>query len=189
MVGSWSPRTLTGPSTTSSRRRGTPGTRTGSSKSIRSWCGRWWPRRRLRRRPWSRPRIVGLGRAGVAHLVERNLPKVEVAGSRPVARSTYLSPRLGQKGSNRISRNNRYGPLAVLTTCVQPGQVTGHAARVSRSPRLPPELTRGPFDLETARRYGLTRQQLRAAAWERLGGGFYAWREIAASPIVRLTAA
>src|SRR3989454_11896635 len=90
MVGSWSRRTLTGPSTTSSRRRGTPGTRTGSSKSIRSWGGRWWPRRHLRRRPWSRPRIVGLGRAGVAHLVERNLPKVEVAGSRPVARSTYV---------------------------------------------------------------------------------------------------
>src|SRR5437667_5970295 len=90
MVGSWSHRTLTGPSTTSSRRRGTPATRTGSSKSIRSWCGRWWPRRRLRRRRWSRPRIVGLSRAGVAHLVERNLPKVEVAGSRPVARSTFV---------------------------------------------------------------------------------------------------
>jgi len=28
-----------------------------------SWCGRSWPKRRLRRRPWSRPRIVGLGRA------------------------------------------------------------------------------------------------------------------------------
>src|SRR5207302_9186696 len=60
---------------------------------------------------------------------------------------------------------------------------------VSRSPTVPPELTRGPFHLETARRYGLTRQHLRGAAWERLGGGFYAWREIAASPIVRLTAA
>ena len=47
-----------------------------------------------------------------------------------------------------------------------------------RAPRVPVELTRGPFDLEEARRYGLTRYHLRAASWRSLGGGFYAVREI-----------
>lgn len=60
---------------------------------------------------------------------------------------------------------------------------------VGRTPLVPVQLTRGPFHVRTARRYGLTTQHLRSAAWQRLGGGLYAWREIAATPIVRLTAA
>src|SRR5438552_15288802 len=58
-----------------------------------------------------------------------------------------------------------------------------------RAPRVPVELTRGPFDLEEARRYGLTRYHLRAASWRSLGGGFYAVREISDLPLVRLAAA
>jgi len=46
----------------------------------------------------------------------------------------------------------------------------------------------GPFSLEEARRHGLTRYHLRAATWQSLGGGFYAVREIADQPLVRLAA-
>ena len=46
----------------------------------------------------------------------------------------------------------------------------------------------GPFSLEEARRHGLTRYHLRAATWQSLGGGFYAVREIAEQPLVRLAA-
>src|SRR5207245_9612797 len=58
-----------------------------------------------------------------------------------------------------------------------------------RAPRVPVELTRGPFDLAEARRYGLTRYHLRAASWRSLAGGFYAVREISDPPLVRLAAA
>src|SRR5713226_2323006 len=47
--------------------------------------------RRCKELPGSRLLESGCAkRAGVAHLVERNLPKVEVAGSRPVARSIFV---------------------------------------------------------------------------------------------------
>ena len=46
----------------------------------------------------------------------------------------------------------------------------------------------GPLSLEEARRHGLTRYHLRAATWQSLGGGFYAVREIADQPLVRLAA-
>src|SRR5438105_5361400 len=58
-----------------------------------------------------------------------------------------------------------------------------------RAPRVPVELTRGPFDLAEAMRHGLTRYHLRAASWRSLGGGFYAVREISDQPLVRLAAA
>jgi len=51
------------------------------------------------------------------------------------------------------------------------------------------ELTNGPFDLEEARRHGLTRYHLRAASWQSLGNGFYAVREISDLPLVKLAAA
>ena len=60
---------------------------------------------------------------------------------------------------------------------------------VGRSPVVPVELTKGPFSLETARRHGISRQQLRGAAWRRLGAGMYAWREISEDPLVALKAA
>src|SRR5260370_14520188 len=56
-------------------------------------------------------------------------------------------------------------------------------------PRVPIELTRGPFTIEVARRHGVTRAQLLGASWRRLAVGLYAWREIADAPITRLIAA
>ncbi len=54
--------------------------------------------------------------------------------------------------------------------------------------RIPPELTKGPFTVEEARRHGVSRAQLLGASWRRLGGGFYALRAIADDPSVVLTA-
>src|SRR3989442_10335063 len=79
-----------GPSTTSSRRRSIPFVRPRWWRSIRRWCARSSRKPPPNRREWSKKRErreSEAARAGVAHLVERNLPKVEVAGSRPVARS------------------------------------------------------------------------------------------------------
>ena len=45
------------------------------------------------------------------------------------------------------------------------------------------------FDLEEARRHGLTRDHLLGASWRRLQHGVYAWREIADEPYIRLKAA
>jgi hypothetical protein len=60
---------------------------------------------------------------------------------------------------------------------------------VSRAPRIPDALTTGPFDLEEARRHGLTKDHLLGASWRRLGGGYYAFRDIAHDPNVVLAAA
>jgi very-short-patch-repair endonuclease len=57
------------------------------------------------------------------------------------------------------------------------------------TPRIPPELTKGPFTVEEARRHGVSRAQLRGASWRRLGRGCYAWHEIAEAPMTRLIAA
>jgi len=53
---------------------------------------------------------------------------------------------------------------------------------------IPIELTKGPFNLEEARRHGLTKDHLLGASWQRLGGGFYALRAIAHDPKVVLAA-
>jgi len=53
---------------------------------------------------------------------------------------------------------------------------------------IPAVLTRGPFNLEEARRHGLTKDHLLGASWRRLGGGFYALRAIADDPDVVLAA-
>jgi hypothetical protein len=50
------------------------------------------------------------------------------------------------------------------------------------TPRIPPELPKGPFTVEEAHRHGVTRAQLVGASWRRLGRGFYAWHEIAEVP-------
>ena len=58
------------------------------------WCARRWAQRPADPQPVGERTGSGLwvnsqrGRAGVAHLAERDLPKVEVAGSSPVSRST-----------------------------------------------------------------------------------------------------
>jgi very-short-patch-repair endonuclease len=54
------------------------------------------------------------------------------------------------------------------------------------APRIPPELTKGPFTIEEARRHGVSGAQLLGASWRRLGRGFYAWHEIADAPMTRL---
>jgi very-short-patch-repair endonuclease len=53
---------------------------------------------------------------------------------------------------------------------------------------IPSALTAGPFNLEEARRHGLTKDHLLGASWRRLGGGFYALRAIADDPIVVVAA-
>jgi len=53
---------------------------------------------------------------------------------------------------------------------------------------IPVALTTGPFNLEEARRHGLTKDHLLGASWRRLGGGFYALRAIASDPDVVLAA-
>lgn len=57
-----------------------------------------------------------------------------------------------------------------------------------RAPFVPVALTTGPFNLEEARRHGLTQDHLVGASWRRLGGGFYALRTIADDPNVVLAA-
>jgi very-short-patch-repair endonuclease len=59
---------------------------------------------------------------------------------------------------------------------------------VPRKPLIPAELTTGPFNLEEARRHGLSKDHLLGASWRRLGGGFYALRAIADDPNVVLAA-
>src|SRR2546422_4370696 len=53
---------------------------------------------------------------------------------------------------------------------------------------IPAALTRGPFNLEEARRHGLTKDHLLGASWRRLGGGFYALGVIGDDPDVVLAA-
>jgi very-short-patch-repair endonuclease len=60
---------------------------------------------------------------------------------------------------------------------------------VAPTPRIPPELTKGPFSVDEARRHGVSGAQLLGASWRRLGRGFYAWHEIAEAPMTRLIAA
>ena len=57
------------------------------------------------------------------------------------------------------------------------------------TPRVPPELTKGPFTVDEARRHGVSGSQLLGASWRRLGRGVYAWHEIAEAPMTRLIAA
>src|SRR4029077_965314 len=57
------------------------------------------------------------------------------------------------------------------------------------TPRIPRELTKGPFTIEEARRHGLSRAHLLGVSWRRLGRGCYAWHEIAEAPMTRLIGA
>ncbi len=60
---------------------------------------------------------------------------------------------------------------------------------VSRAPQIPDALTTRPFNLEEARRHGLTKDHLLGASWRRLGGGYYAFHAVANDPNVVLAAA
>lgn len=59
---------------------------------------------------------------------------------------------------------------------------------MSRAPLIPAALTTGPFNLEEARRYGLTKDHLLGASWRRLGGGVYAFRAVSNHPDVVIAA-
>jgi len=54
---------------------------------------------------------------------------------------------------------------------------------------LPPELTRGAFTIEEARRAGLSRWHLEGASWRRVGPGLYAWAGLAETSSLKLDAA
>lgn len=57
------------------------------------------------------------------------------------------------------------------------------------APRIPAELFPAPFALQRALEVGLTKRQLRGAAWRRVGPAVYARREGAEAILVRLRAA
>jgi very-short-patch-repair endonuclease len=59
---------------------------------------------------------------------------------------------------------------------------------VSRALRIPDALTTGAFNLEDARRHGLTKDHLLGASWRRLGGGYYSFHSMAQDPNVLLAA-
>ena len=60
---------------------------------------------------------------------------------------------------------------------------------VARTPFVPPELTRGPFTVEEARRAGLDRWHLEGASWRRLAHGRYVWAALSEAPHLSLAAA
>ncbi|MBO0686258.1 MAG: DUF559 domain-containing protein [Candidatus Dormibacteraeota bacterium] len=56
-------------------------------------------------------------------------------------------------------------------------------------PRIPDELTRGPFSLAQAEAVGVTRDQLRGRSWRRIGRGMYVLARRAGQTDMRLSAA
>lgn len=60
---------------------------------------------------------------------------------------------------------------------------------MARRPQLPPNLLRGPFTIEDARREGLDRWNLEGASWVRVGPSTYLRKELLADPIHKLRAA
>ncbi len=58
---------------------------------------------------------------------------------------------------------------------------------MARRPRIPPQLTNGPFSLEQARAAGLTHSSLKGRAWRRLGTGLYCWVGVRDNPWMMLT--
>ena len=63
------------------------------------------------------------------------------------------------------------------------------AVGVARRPRLPPNLLRGPFTIEEAKREGLDRWHMEGASWTRVGPSTFLRKELLADPIHKLHAA
>jgi very-short-patch-repair endonuclease len=59
---------------------------------------------------------------------------------------------------------------------------------MTRTPRIPPELTKKPFSLDEARRAGLTHSSLQGKAWLRLGAELYCWQGMRPDPWLHLSA-
>ena len=60
---------------------------------------------------------------------------------------------------------------------------------MSRAPRVPKELSRGPFTLADARRHGLRRWHLQGAGWRRIGPGTYLQAGVEETPDTTIQAA
>src|SRR6266851_4868294 len=59
---------------------------------------------------------------------------------------------------------------------------------MGRKPFIPPQLTKGPFSLEEARKAGVTLSGLKGRAWRRLGAELYCWSGLREDPLAVLTA-
>jgi uncharacterized protein DUF559 len=59
---------------------------------------------------------------------------------------------------------------------------------MSRTPCIPPELTKRPFSLKEARKAGMTLSSLRGKAWRRLGAELYCWQGLRADSWLVLSA-
>lgn len=66
---------------------------------------------------------------------------------------------------------------------------TADAVDMARQPRLPPNLSRGPFTIGDAKREGLDRWHMEGASWARVGPSTYLRKELLADPIHKLHAA
>jgi len=75
-----------------------------------------------------------------------------------------------------------------LTSRVGKSMGTGHRPGMTRTPRIPPELTKKPFSLDEARRSGLTDSSLQGKVWRRLGPELYCWEGLRLDPWLQLSA-
>ena len=76
-----------------------------------------------------------------------------------------------------------------LTGRVELAVPTFEHADVPRAPRIPSDLSDGPFALRRALTAGLTKRQLRGSAWKRLGPEVYVRRRQGDEMMLRLKAA
>lgn len=60
---------------------------------------------------------------------------------------------------------------------------------MSRQSRIPPELTGGPFTVETARSFGVELRHLHDGPWRRIAPSTYVWKRLQVTPEVHLEAA
>jgi very-short-patch-repair endonuclease len=59
---------------------------------------------------------------------------------------------------------------------------------MGRAPNIPPELTRGPFSLDEARKAGLTLSSLSSKTWKRIGAELYRWADLPDDHLLTLAA-
>ena len=78
--------------------------------------------------------------------------------------------------------------IAVLTGWVGERPWEPHPAHVGRTALVPPELRRGPFSLDEARRAGLTLSALRGSTWQRVSARLYRWAALPEDPWLTLAA-
>ena len=116
------------------------------------------PSKRSTRR-WSADTALSLATSsGLARPVDQGV----AGGARASGSTNRLS---GAKGARSALDNGPFGAKRVESRCLPGGWREARGSRrlssVARTPRIPPELTRGPFSLEEARAAGLTLSALR----------------------------